>query len=379
MGAEATTQACMMQKDTNECEMTENDYMSKEMINPEGVPKKPHRFPETLAEQQTICKTALVLKERGNTYFVSGQYMEAAKLYEQGLLEFASWYAESFATDEERSMVHTIKQPCHLNLAECSRRLGNHQHVVVHCTEVISFMDPQNVKALFRRGASHLRLGNLDEAHIDLKRAIALSPGDSHVRSEFAILEEMTREYRARTRALAARALADVRTADAIQLMPACATDMDSSHARGRRTEASGATTNAASRECKTDASWHDQAHEAVLSSRAAASGIVSLMDVMHTDMSQGDEHASIVTAKKAWMVATRLTSQARPAELQMASEAMLSERFAEVLVELRVLDALIKLDQEPDREVDREADQYPIWEENRMGAVSSETRSCEP
>ena len=62
-----------------------------------------------------------------------------------------------------------------------------------------------------------------------------------------------------------------------------------------------------------------------------------------------------------------------------MASEAMLSERFAEVLVELRVLDALIKLDQEPDREVDREADQYPIWEENRMGAVSSETRSCEP
>ena len=210
--------------------MTENDYMSKEMINPEGVPKKPHRFPETLAEQQTICKTALVLKERGNTYFVSGQYMEAAKLYEQGLLEFASWYAESFATDEERSMVHTIKQPCHLNLAECSRRLGNHQHVVVHCTEVISFMDPQNVKALFRRGASHLRLGNLDEAHIDLKRAIALSPGDSHVRSEFAILEEMTREYRARTRALAARALADVRTADAIQLMPACATDMDSSH-----------------------------------------------------------------------------------------------------------------------------------------------------
>ena len=43
--------------------------------------------------------------------------LAAAKLYEQAVLKFADWYAECFATDEERTLVHAVKIPSHLNLA----------------------------------------------------------------------------------------------------------------------------------------------------------------------------------------------------------------------------------------------------------------------
>ena len=71
--------------------------------------------------------------------YKKGEYFEAAKLYEQGVLKFADWYAETFATDEERERVYPIKHPCHLNLAACSWRLGNYEHAVTHCTQARRF------------------------------------------------------------------------------------------------------------------------------------------------------------------------------------------------------------------------------------------------
>jgi tetratricopeptide (TPR) repeat protein len=100
-------------------------------------PKTPYKFPETLDEQRAKCDEADALRLRGNTLFKAGDVLEAAKLYEQAVLKFADWYADCFATDEERALVLAVKSPCHLNLAACSQRLGNHQHAVTHCTSVL--------------------------------------------------------------------------------------------------------------------------------------------------------------------------------------------------------------------------------------------------
>jgi len=59
----------------------------------------------------------------------------------------------------------------------CHLRLGNIEKARIWCTKALN-MDPENVKALFRRGKCNLQLGILDEARSDLERV-----SDSHPHS----------------------------------------------------------------------------------------------------------------------------------------------------------------------------------------------------
>jgi tetratricopeptide (TPR) repeat protein len=102
-------------------------------------PKQKYHFPDTIEEQRVICEAAAELRQRGNALYKKGELMEAAKLYEQAVLKFGDWYSECFATEEERSIVHAVKLPSHLNLAACSWKLGNFEHAVVHCKQVRLF------------------------------------------------------------------------------------------------------------------------------------------------------------------------------------------------------------------------------------------------
>ena len=116
--------------------MSRDEFMKaySKVINPNGS-KKPYKFPDTAPEQDAICAAAADLKKRGNELYAKGEYVEAAKLYEQAVLKFSDWYAEAFADEDERARVLPIKLPSHLNLAACSWRLGNHEHAVLHCTQ----------------------------------------------------------------------------------------------------------------------------------------------------------------------------------------------------------------------------------------------------
>jgi tetratricopeptide (TPR) repeat protein len=126
-----------------------------------------YKFPDTLEEQRVICEAADELRVRGNALYKQGSTVEAAKLYEQAVLKFGDWYAECFATEEERQQALAVKLPAHLNLAACSHRLGNFQHAVVHCSSVVEHearnAPSMNAKAFYRRGSSHVELGNLDQ------------------------------------------------------------------------------------------------------------------------------------------------------------------------------------------------------------------------
>ncbi|KAL1521540.1 hypothetical protein AB1Y20_021199 [Prymnesium parvum] len=170
-------------------------------------PKMEYKFPDTIEEQTVICEAADELRKRGNAHYRKGELVEAAKLYEQAVLKFADWYAECFATDEERALVHAVKLPSHLNLAACSWRLGNYEHAVMHCTQVLQH-DPKNVKALFRRGASSRKLGDLEQARADLKLASELAQSDLEIRKECALLSEQLKKYKATNREMYNKALA---------------------------------------------------------------------------------------------------------------------------------------------------------------------------
>ena len=187
-----------------------NQY--QQMFSRNRPKKDAYKFPETFEEQKAKADEADVLRLQGNQLFKKGALTEAAKLYEQSVLKFADWYADCFATDEEKAMVHAVKTPAHLNLALCSLRLGNYAHGVVHCTSALERVkensNETNAKAYFRRGACHHAIGNLTEAKSDLSKALQLSPNDMEIRKEMSSLREREREYKGKEREIYTKSLA---------------------------------------------------------------------------------------------------------------------------------------------------------------------------
>ena len=64
--------------------------------------------------------------------------------------------------------IYTDFQALRLNYAACLLKLGDFKTVIVQCSEVLK-RDPENVKALFRRGVAYMKLGrDLEDARKDL-------------------------------------------------------------------------------------------------------------------------------------------------------------------------------------------------------------------
>jgi len=73
--------------------------------------------------------------------------------------------------------ISSLKLAHFSNLAMCHLRLGNIEKARIWCTKALN-MDPENVKALFRRGKCNLQLGILDEARSDLERVLSQEPNN---------------------------------------------------------------------------------------------------------------------------------------------------------------------------------------------------------
>ena len=183
------------------------------VMNKNRAPKEAYKFPDTLEEQAAKCAEAESLRQRGNALYREGELFEAAKLYEQAVHKFADWYVEKFATDEERKMVHAVKLPSHSNLAACSWKLGNHQHCVVHCTQVLN-VEPDNAKALYRRGVCYTALSEFDDAKADLRRAAEVSPSDQAVRRALAELSARRDEFAGRQKEMARKMFSSTNPSD---------------------------------------------------------------------------------------------------------------------------------------------------------------------
>lgn len=67
------------------------------------------------------------------------------------------------------------KVPLLLNYAQCRLLAQDYYSVIEHCTEVLQ-LDPDNVKALFRRAKAHYGAWNPQEAREDFQRAAELDP-----------------------------------------------------------------------------------------------------------------------------------------------------------------------------------------------------------
>lgn len=112
----------------------------------------------------TVEEEATVLKEEGNGYFRSGEYVRAIQCYLQ-------------AIDMDPSMV-----TLYTNAANAFARVGEHERAIEMSSHAIQ-LDPNFEKCYYRRGCSLMAMGEFQRALQDLRRVAKHCPNDQDVRS----------------------------------------------------------------------------------------------------------------------------------------------------------------------------------------------------
>mmetsp|Transcript_168118 Transcript_168118/g.539948 ORF Transcript_168118/g.539948 Transcript_168118/m.539948 type:complete len:851 (+) Transcript_168118:19-2571(+) len=95
---------------------------------------------------------------------------------------------------EQRQAFNAGLVSLHLNLGLCASKQGRVQDAHRHASIVLG-AEPDNAKALFRRGSASVLHGEYDEALKDLQRAAELQPQDRGIRDELAALHRKMKEH----------------------------------------------------------------------------------------------------------------------------------------------------------------------------------------
>ncbi|KAK9129057.1 hypothetical protein Syun_017854 [Stephania yunnanensis] len=140
------------------------------------------------SEKLEVCERK---KDEGNKLFKAGKFWCASIKYDKAAK--CVELDHSF-TDEEKALANALRISCNLNNAACKIKLGEYVEAAKLCTKVLE-LDPLNVKALYRRSQSYLRISELEKAEIDIKKALTIDPKNREVKLEYAKLKGLKKEY----------------------------------------------------------------------------------------------------------------------------------------------------------------------------------------
>ncbi|KAL2612812.1 hypothetical protein R1flu_024504 [Riccia fluitans] len=128
----------------------------------------------------------------GNEFFKENKFEEAIQQYEMAL----AYMGDDFMFQlfgKYKDMADAVKTPCHLNMAASLLKLKRYEESIGHCTIVLG-EDPNNTKALFRRGKARAALGQTDAAKEDFNKVKKLAPDDKAIIRELRLIAEHDRE-----------------------------------------------------------------------------------------------------------------------------------------------------------------------------------------
>ncbi len=149
-------------------------------------PKKREMWEYTDAEKVAEANKA---KESGTKLYMEKRFAEALKDYELAAELSAELPAE-----------HALWISCKLNSALMAISLTDYPSAVVFAGEVLK-KDPQNVKALYRRGLARNHLGLPEEALEDLNLALSLDAENKAVKTEILKSKKLVQDAKKKTKA----------------------------------------------------------------------------------------------------------------------------------------------------------------------------------
>nr|KAG5689470.1 hypothetical protein BaRGS_021017 [Batillaria attramentaria] len=140
-----------------------------------------------------------IVKEKGTAYFKKGSYSKAITNYKK-IVSFLE-HETSFQTDEEKQLKEQLLLAAHLNIAMCHLKLKEYVETEDSCAKVLE-MDPDNVKALFRRGQALLERNEYESASADFERVIQLEPENKAAKNQLTLCKHREKQFREREKKL---------------------------------------------------------------------------------------------------------------------------------------------------------------------------------
>ena len=139
---------------------------------------------------------AIKLKAEGNALYRQGQHEEAGEKYCEALGCLEELTAMEQLNSPEWKKLQDIRLPLLLNYSQCKLLAQDYAEVIRHTTSALEY-DPDNLKALFRRGKAHACSWNEAEAKSDFARVVELDLAlGASVQKELRQLEHRMKESR---------------------------------------------------------------------------------------------------------------------------------------------------------------------------------------
>ncbi len=154
-------------------------------INSPEIQKILHEYDPPSPQDQ-----GLRLKEKGNAAFKENDYAQASVFYTQAieilenLVNGSDSSISSSVTTECREVLCTV----YSNRAACALKLGDHQQALVDTNACID-LDPENIKANFRKGLALHAMGRYREACPVLGLALKKEPKNQQIKDALLFAE----------------------------------------------------------------------------------------------------------------------------------------------------------------------------------------------
>merc|ERR550514_322 len=143
-------------------------------------------------------------KDEGNDMFKASKFDDAIRRYKKAIDHVSRPEAVSNMTPDEASEAKKIKLSCHANCTMCylkgadkAQESGGkdaaepfYKKAKTACEEVLD-LDPENIKALFRRGLCWEKLGEFEHAAKDVKKALDIAPDNTDLQKSQERLQKL--------------------------------------------------------------------------------------------------------------------------------------------------------------------------------------------
>jgi len=118
-----------------------------------------------------IYEAALQRKNDGNKYFDKQKMGLATRKYIKALDIVRRNGSSSLSDSQKDKLKKDVALPCYLNLIACHVKSKDYKRAIELCNKVLE-IDPQNCKALWRRGCAYTEEGKFIEAEKDLEKSL---------------------------------------------------------------------------------------------------------------------------------------------------------------------------------------------------------------
>lgn len=147
------------------------------------------RQPRTPKER---IEMALKRKEQGNQQFKEGAYAEANLRYTQGVTLLDELDMRQIEGNEEmKKQANELKVTLHVNIALTLQKTGAaNNRIMENCNKALA-IDPNHVKALFRRAQAYVAMKDITAAEKDINKILKIDKDNAPAKKELAHIRKL--------------------------------------------------------------------------------------------------------------------------------------------------------------------------------------------